>query len=470
MKHQFVFWFVEMLISFWPTNSERKSTRIINLLYVSALTLSMKKNTPPLQKFNQNLESLRGYSALFVVICHIVTFNYLFNRFYVPRLIVELSPNGSMWVLVFFVLSGYVIAISNKVDSKSESIGLYLKKRFVRIYPIYFISLIVTLLVSTFNYSLFEIVMNFAMMQVLIVPPFIENGPAWSLHYEVLYYLLFIPVSFLRLNPVIVLFICLIIALGNYSFYPNLQTPIISSYLFGFVFWISGLCIAKFAIADSKSIDYKVLISVLFMMLSLSEILTRSGLTEVFDHLSFFIVHKHLLYPKIADTTKIIISYQSLVFLPFCICAVNVFSGKKFKHHKVLFVFLHIFIISGIVLTARDYFLLGKKSEHIFHFFISVGYYVISLIFPFLNFGFLTKISGAIIRFGAWLGSISYAMYIVHCPLIFAMGRVNFLNNNLSTFVLRFIIFMCVLIGLSYLLERALQPAIKKLVMGNPSL
>src|ERR1700748_2059632 len=119
---------------------------------------------PADKRFSENLEALRGYAALFVVFCHLQILVGVFSPYYDPKLLNVLVPDGHLWVLVFFVLSGYVIAANNRLNLSRETVGLYLKKRFIRIYPIYFIALILTLLISIgiSQYNWPEILLNFA--------------------------------------------------------------------------------------------------------------------------------------------------------------------------------------------------------------------------------------------------------------------------------------------------------------------
>jgi peptidoglycan/LPS O-acetylase OafA/YrhL len=416
----------------------------------------------PAKKVDENLEAIRGYAALFVVFCHLGILNTTFNRLYVPKLLIIMAPSGHIWVLVFFVLSGYVITISNKQSLTGKTIGLYLKKRFLRIYPIYVVALVIALLVSTNNYPLFNVLMNFSLMQVLMVPPFIQNGPAWSLHYEAMYYLLFVPVSFFRLKPSLVITGCVIIAFVNFNFYPNVHTPIISSYLFGYVFWLSGLFIAKYIAVQETAVDYKKLIASIFLLLCVTEMLDESGVKDLIDHASYFLFHTHLLYPQVKIANQTSMGYQDLLYLPFCIYAICIFSGRHARYHKYLYLLVQAIILVSLVIAVEKFRTPGIKNGHQLRYFsLAVAYYVISIIWPWLNFNFINKISQAAVTLGSWLGGISYAIYILHFPLIFAMGRIDFFYQNQLTYVVRFIVFMSVLIGLSYLLEKKLQPLIK---------
>jgi peptidoglycan/LPS O-acetylase OafA/YrhL len=410
---------------------------------------------------NRNLEALRGYAALFVVFCHMLILHPLFNKDYVPTLLVVLSPTGHFWVLVFFVLSGYVIAVSNKEALTRATIGLYLKKRLVRIFPIYIISIILTLLIGTVNYSWFEVAMNVLMMQVLLAPQLAENGPAWSLHYEMVYYLLFMPLSFLKLNPALVFVIAIVVAYGGYLFYPNVEAASISSYMFGFSFWIGGLCIAKYATPNKEDVNYNNLIGIIFLLLSLSTIFGHAGFNNGDDFIYSHLTHHHLLYARANIAAKTFMSHQDVIILPFCIYAVCVFAGKKFSFQRYLYIFIQVIVLMAIAITLRDFF--AGKRDHFLHFLISVIYYALSLILPRLNLKMINQLCITVIKIGTWIGGISYAIYILHFPLMFLMGRVNFFYGSPFTFIVRLIVYLSILIGLSFVLEKKFQPVIKKL-------
>lgn len=142
----------------------------------------------------------------------------------------------------------------------------YLKKRLVRLYPIFLITLIFALLVSPKHFGTPTILGNFAMLQGLYVID--VNQPGWSLHYEMLYYLLFISFSILRLNPFVIAAAALAVAFGNFALYSTLHTPIITSYCYGLIFWILGLGLSRVLVnAKVDKPSYQVLVSCLLFIL-----------------------------------------------------------------------------------------------------------------------------------------------------------------------------------------------------------
>jgi peptidoglycan/LPS O-acetylase OafA/YrhL len=88
------------------------------------------------------LEIARGIAALWVFLYHTKNIFIVSSTF-----IYQLAEYGYLGVPMFFVISGYVITYSAESTLKAERSPLsFLKKRFRRIYPVFWISLILVLL------------------------------------------------------------------------------------------------------------------------------------------------------------------------------------------------------------------------------------------------------------------------------------------------------------------------------------
>lgn len=261
------------------------------------------------QKLAQfNLEALRGFAAIFVVVHHMIHHNQYLDPNFFPKKLKYVEPPGHFCVLIFFVLSGYVIGISNKNKLTTDKILPYIKKRFLRIYPIYFISICITLLIAV-PYSFSTILSNFALIQGAASEVIWENNPIWSLNYEVFYYLLFIPISFFGIKPLYVLIGSILIAVGNYILFPSINLPIISSYFYGFAFWSVGLIIAKHIPPKEISIRFSRLCSGIFLILSVN-ILSFSD--NILHKITSYFPKKTFLFPDNIYWDKIIISFYDL--------------------------------------------------------------------------------------------------------------------------------------------------------------
>lgn len=141
------------------------------------------------------LDAIRGLAAISVVLYH-YTSRYL--KLY-PK---EFSDYfhfkyGDLGVEAFFILSGFVIYFSLL---KLSNPFVFLVKRFIRLYPTYWICLIFSFFIT--NYfrlegkmtNLFELLVNFSMLQFGLQVRSVD-GVYWSLFYELLFYFL-IAISF----------------------------------------------------------------------------------------------------------------------------------------------------------------------------------------------------------------------------------------------------------------------------------
>jgi peptidoglycan/LPS O-acetylase OafA/YrhL len=151
----------------------------------------------------EKLEAIRGFAALYIVGNHLVAYSVLNNA--LPKVFMLFFRFGQEAVILFFLLSGFVIYLS---ESKSTGIDFprYFLKRFVRIYPILIITFILSILVAIINQHQFGkedvriLLGNILMMQDLpskpgcITWPFLDNYPLWTLSYECGFYLMFYPV------------------------------------------------------------------------------------------------------------------------------------------------------------------------------------------------------------------------------------------------------------------------------------
>jgi peptidoglycan/LPS O-acetylase OafA/YrhL len=149
------------------------------------------------------LEAIRGFCALYVVFFHLL-----------PQKIIVLGINvgflfrfGSEAVIVFFILSGFVIKYSWE-KSADKSFKNYFFRRFTRIYiPLFFIFLLAYGIKSYSeggwaNPDWNTLLGNIFMLQdVISLKPnvisavYMGNGVIWSLSYEWWFYMIFILLS-----------------------------------------------------------------------------------------------------------------------------------------------------------------------------------------------------------------------------------------------------------------------------------
>lgn len=178
------------------------------------------------------LEALRGAAALYVVFHHTIPYDIRLLGLPVGHLI----RFGQEAVILFFLLSGFVIHYSFKL-SRGKQFGNYFAKRFCRIY----IPLVAVMLVSYFTESyeagkflgpdLAGLLGNLFMLQDwavanpnVLVNPYMGNGPLWSLSYEWWFYMLFFPLCTIVTNSTYANTIAFSISIGAaivYIFHPH---------------------------------------------------------------------------------------------------------------------------------------------------------------------------------------------------------------------------------------------------------
>ncbi|MEO1240681.1 MAG: acyltransferase [Pseudomonadota bacterium] len=156
--------------------------------------------------FSVYLDAVRFLAAMGVVASHVVYVRWTGGAFPAP-LVDAVFLTGADFVMVFFVLSGFVIAYT--VDAKDNEWRSYAFNRATRIYSVVVPAILLTFLLDrvglSFNaadydgwwyadHSLWELlVRGLTFSNEFWRWPFRlgSNGPYWSLGYEVWYYVLF---------------------------------------------------------------------------------------------------------------------------------------------------------------------------------------------------------------------------------------------------------------------------------------
>ena len=245
-----------------------------------------------------NLDVYRGFAALLVFIghlkngyfkdyAHIEENNFLIDFFYF------ITSLGHAAVIIFFVLSGFVITNLILKDWNSFSFSEYTINRLVRLWVVLIPSILFALMVYWFlsiyspeiiqgNYrdiinsgpsfenneiSIFQILGNIFFLQEIYVDTFAINSPLWSLSYEFWYYIFF-PVLLFNLEifknnisktKAFYFFIILVLIFLLIPF----------KILLYFVIWLLGSLIYLLRKVQIKYLKINVILSLVFFSLSL---------------------------------------------------------------------------------------------------------------------------------------------------------------------------------------------------------
>ena len=120
-----------------------------------------------------------------------------FSQTYQVSFLGNIFKFGGSGVDIFFVLSGFIITYSNRqYITKSSTVGKFLKKRIIRIFPIYWIIvsffLLLQLLLPSFYRTHFQLNPANIVSTYLLFPNHeMINGVSWSLTNELFFYALF---------------------------------------------------------------------------------------------------------------------------------------------------------------------------------------------------------------------------------------------------------------------------------------
>ena len=147
---------------------------------------------PPHQKYLRGFDALRGLAAAFVAFAHCWWATY--PIFAATQIAAPFVAYGSKGVPIFAVLSGFLIYRSGLLAVTSvAALRAYMIRRFFRIYPVYFLGIILCLLmgqyVSNPNFSQSGyLVSDIFMFTAFSWPGGYANPPTWSLYVEVAFY------------------------------------------------------------------------------------------------------------------------------------------------------------------------------------------------------------------------------------------------------------------------------------------
>lgn len=176
---------------------------VASIIDLSRINLAMNRQV------SINLDALRWMAALAVFICHFSQLGFGSSRASV------LEPIGRVGVIVFFVMSGYVIAYV--AEQKHKHFSTYIEARFSRLYSVFLPALLLTLVLDIVGrgwseelYTSYPVPLD---RDTFLSLPFflsftyessfqslrwLSNGPAWSIAYEFWYYLIFGCAFYLR--------------------------------------------------------------------------------------------------------------------------------------------------------------------------------------------------------------------------------------------------------------------------------
>lgn len=194
---------------------------------------------------------MRGAAALYVFVHHYV--HVVLSHDY-PG-IARFFKFGQLAVLVFFVVSGFVIYYSSVAHGQELRFRDYFIRRFRRIYPPFILALGITWLArcvidgGVAEAQWRELAGNLAMLQDENVDswfsPYLENSSLWSLSYEWAFYMLFFATHWLlKKHPERQLWVVAAAAFGGFAVHWFLPSQL-TLFLMYYPIWWAGVELAR---------------------------------------------------------------------------------------------------------------------------------------------------------------------------------------------------------------------------------
>lgn len=280
-----------MLFSF--NDISKKESRLLDLLKILLLFQVMIGHSIGLvvpSFYDINAESLLDYSLL--------VYKLLFSF-------------GALSAYIFIFLSGY---FTSKIFLQDERIPfiLVLKKRIVRIYPIFIFAILVTLVLDyigifIFNYDLYLsngmnynvvehytsniFILNLLSLQPTLTETIGSNGPLWTLGYLVQFFVIGLIIKTLFYKNLLFLIsnVFLLIILCFY----NLEFSLL------YFVWLSGIYSRTLQLSiQSKPLINLVVISVLFLLTVLTKIVSNYFIILITPIFSVILLHIIKIFPN----------------------------------------------------------------------------------------------------------------------------------------------------------------------------
>jgi peptidoglycan/LPS O-acetylase OafA/YrhL len=406
------------------------------------------------QAINYHIEALRGFAAIFVVWHHAIVYTYLLDPGFKPSGLFAYAPPGHFCVLIFFVLSGYVIGLSNKKPLTWATSGEYLKKRLLRLYPIYLVVLLFTWLVNPQQLNTAAVLGNLALLQGLWVNE--VNLPSWSLNYEMLYYSLFIFISIFQWKYWQVGALALVLAVGNLALYPVLDAPIMTSYCLGLIFWVLGLGLSQYLAArQPHPPTYQLLLGCVLFLLCIEQYNPFATLL----HKLLETVGLSVTFPTSVSWARRAITVFDLSSIPFTLLIMLVVTGKKVPYKFLLLRLGWACASINLLYLVKHVYKGGQLSAA---YMLPTFFFLASLLCVFVRSTWVERLGKWVMGVGSWLGSLSFALYLVHYPIMLLFGKIGKYSGTWQTFTLRFVLLLLLSIASSYLLEKVFQPRLRE--------
>jgi len=386
------------------------------------------------------LDSLRGWAALSVLVFH------LFGAGVLPKF------PGSDWffylqadraaVLLFFVLSGYVIGLTNREPWSAGAVRAYGWRRFVRIYPVYLLAVALgwyavpaTSWQTVTGHLLF--LQDSNPTNPLAVPNLPGNHPRWSLNYEALFYACFLvwwrwPAT---VGPSLAA--AALAATAGTWFDP--PPGVVITHAVGAIFWLSGLLLSRLPVSDQPARDGVLLGHILW-------------LHAVYHFAPAYLLSRGL---GLSGDHSVYLPIHDLVFLPGCVLLVAHAANRTLPGGRLWPALAGLTAASGLLML-----LVARKNLIETRWLVCLAYLGGgALLFRVKRPLGLARLAG--------VGTISYALYVIHMPILVMLSRWFPATATWTEGWTAILLALGIVVPLAWWLECRFQPALRRLLTAR---
>lgn len=385
------------------------------------------------------LEGLRGICACLVLYAHTTMPMLRLDPAYVPSRLFWWFNLGSVAVLFFFLLSGYVIGLTTRSPFSGREARAYAGRRLLRLVPVNTAAVLLSwfllpqvMIGTTLGNLCF--LQNFkpylSGLSVEVMP---DNLNLWSLNFEALYYVAFVVIWWLTpRSGWVVLFVAMVAAAlalpGDHT--------LVSCYALGALYWLAGLAVAWLAPRKGSPGNWPsamLAIVVTWPLAPLQHLLVLAHVPDTIAPLPLPSLHR-------------------LDILPALVWLLLAVTGRSPLWQKRLTVLCLTWASVALVrsLLARDAAEPGAML--CYSAMLGLAWAV----------GRWEPLASGLARL-APVGAISYGIYAVAFPIQWGVYKTGWMPmGDALTYTVRAAVLVGTTLGLAWLLERKLQPAVRR--------
>jgi len=385
------------------------------------------------------LEGMRGICACLVLYAHTTMPMLRLDPAYVPSRVFWWFNLGSVAVLFFFVLSGYVIGLTTRAPFSGREARAYAGRRILRLVPVNTAAVLISWFLLP-QVALATVFGNLGFLQSFKAYPFglsvevmPDNLNLWSLNFEALYYIGFVGIWWLA--PRIGWVVCLLGILAAAAALPGGHV-LGSSYALGALYWLAGLSVAWLSPRQGRTGNWPsamLAIVVMWPMAPLQNLLLRLHVPDSVSPLPLPSLHR-------------------LDMLPTLVWLLLAVTGRGAVWQRRLTLFCLTLASAGVIRTLYA----GDASEP-----GAITCYALLLGLAW-SIGRWSPGVSALARL-APLGAISYGIYAVGFPIEWGVYKSGWLPmGDALTYAVRALVLVGTTLGLAWVLERKVQPALRR--------